>query len=211
MTTLIEVSAEDDKRDIKLVRQLQLFDDITDEDIRKTIFLLSKYTHMIDTIRNFEVAMKEIHQGLNAFELLAAEGTVARRESSSDLVANIPESAAILKEKRQAIYKLYQAMTTIIRCALVNIRDPHESLVAKLLFLDGWKYLKAQQYCEHSYRKDVPAISGTTFADKRRRVIANCANTFKLNGALDFVIIDYGRGRHKNGECTFRLPGWERN
>nr|WP_258382175.1 hypothetical protein [Paenibacillus sp. S02] len=41
-------------------------------------------------------------------------------------------------------------------------RKQHEGstrgLAAKLLFIDGKKYLKAQQYMEKGYRKDVPGI-----------------------------------------------------
>jgi hypothetical protein len=56
------------------------------------------------------------------------------------------------------------------------------------------------------YRKDLYGISATTFADKRRRTIANIANSLKINRTLDFVIIDYGRGRNKQGEIGLRMP-----
>jgi hypothetical protein len=60
-------------------------------------------------------------------------------------------------------------------------------------------------YMTHDYRKDIPAIQATTFADKRRKVIASLANSLLLNGTLDFVIIRYGRGRNENGEIGLQL------
>jgi hypothetical protein len=196
----------DDIQDTKKIHQLTFFDDITEEDIRKTKWLLKRYTDMIDICRNYEIAQKEIQNGLTAYELLSAEGTVARKESSEDLYANIPANAVILKDKRHTNYLYYKMLTNIIRAVINNIRDPHEGLIAKLLFLDGMRYLKAQEYLEKGYRKDIYPISATTFAEKRRKAIANIANSLKINGTLDLVVVEYGRGRNKEGEIGLRLP-----
>lgn len=59
---------------------------------------------------------------------------------------------------------------------------------------------------EKGYKKDILGISATTCADKRRRAIANIATSLKINRTLDFVVIDYGRGRNKDGEIGLRLP-----
>lgn len=76
-----------------------------------------------------------------------------------------------------------------------------------LLFLGGMKYLKSQEYLGKGHRKDVYPISPTTFAEKRRKAIANLANSLKINRTLDCVIITYGSGRSEDGEIGLRLPG----
>ncbi|MDR0269624.1 hypothetical protein [Paenibacillus sp.] len=195
--------------DTKKIIQVTFFDDINEEDIRKTKWLLGKYTDMIDIIKNYEFALQEMENGLSAYELLSAEGTIAKRETGHELTADVTANAIVLKDKRHTNYKFYVALTNIIRCVINNIRDPHEALVARLLFLEGMKYLKAQAYMEKGYRKDVHAISATTFADKRRRAISTIATSLKLNRTLDFVVIDYGRGRNQEGEIGLRLPDIE--
>lgn len=195
-----------DIEDTQKIVQITFFDDITEEDIRKTKWLLEKYTDMVDICRNYEIAMKEMENGLSAYDLLCAEGSAGKRESGQELTADVTANTVVLKDKREANYKFYLVITKIVKGVINNIRDPHEGLVAKLLFLDGMKYLKAQTYMEKGYRKDIPGISATTFADKRRRAIANIATSLKINRTLDFVVIDYGRGRNKEGEIGLRLP-----
>ncbi|KIL35148.1 hypothetical protein SD71_16100 [Cohnella kolymensis] len=195
-----------DRDDTQKIIQITFFDDITEEDIRKTKWLLNMYTEMIDIIKNYEMAMRELENGLSAYELLTAEGSAGKRETGQELTSDVTAVSVIFKEKRQMNYKFYVALTNIIRGVISNIRDPHEGLTAKLLFLDGMKYLKAQSYLEKGYRKDIHAISPTTFAEKRRRAIASIASSLKINGTLDFVVIDYGRGRNKDGEIGLRLP-----
>jgi hypothetical protein len=147
-----------------------------------------------------------MEDGLSAYELLSAEGTVAKRESGHELTADVTANAVVLKDKRHTNYKFYLFISNNVKFAISNMRDPHESLIAKLLFMDGMKYLKAQEYLAKGYRKDIYAISATTFADKRRRAIANITNSLKTNRTLDLVVIDCGRGRNKEGEIGLRLP-----
>ncbi|MDH2330465.1 hypothetical protein [Paenibacillus polymyxa] len=199
-------SLEEESSDTQKIIQVNFFSDIEQEDILKTKWLLSKYVDMIDVIKNYEFALQQIENGMSAYELLSAEGAIAKRESGRELTADVTANAVILKDKRHTNYKFYQFITNNIRFAINNMRDPHEGLAAKLLFIDGKKYLMAQQYMEKGYRKDVPGISATTFADKRRRVIVNIANSLKTNRTLDFVTIDYGRGRNKEGEIGLRMP-----
>ena len=206
MNQVITLDKGSDAEDTQKIIQITFFDDINEEDIRKTKWLLDKYTDMVDICRDYEIAMKEMENGLSAYELLAAEGSVAKRETGQELTSDVTANAVILKDKREMNYKFYLAITNIIKGVVNNIRDPHEGLTAKLLFLDGKKYLKAQTYMEKGYRKDVPGISATTFADKRRRAISKIANSLKVNRTLDFVVIDYGRGRNKDGEIGLRLP-----
>lgn len=175
---------EDIEDDNKII-QVNFFDDIEQDDIRKTKWLLDKYTDLIDVIKNYEYSLQQLENGMAA-----------------DVTAN----AVLLKDQRHVNYKFYQFLTNNIKFAINNMRDKHEGLIVKLLFLDGMKYLKAQQYSEKGYRKDIPPISATTFADKRRRAIVNIANSLKTNRTLDFVTIDYGRGRNQEGEIGLRMP-----
>lgn len=197
---------QEDIDDTNKIVQLNFFDDVGEEDIRKTKWLLNKYRDMIDIIKNYEYSLKQIENGMSAYELLSAEGSVAKRESGHELTADVTANSIILKDKRHANYKLYVFITNNVRFAINNIKDPHEGLAARLLFLEGKKYLKVQEYMEKGYRKDVPGIAATTFAEKRRRAIANISNSLKFNRTLDFVTIDYGRGRNQEGEIGFRLP-----
>ncbi|MNW38175.1 hypothetical protein D3C74_152350 [compost metagenome] len=199
----------DDADDTNKIIQITFFDDINAEDIRKTKWLLSKYTDMIDIIKNYEFALKQIENGLDAYQLLTTEGTAGKRETEHELTADVTANSVVLKDKRHTNYKFYLYISNNVKFAINNLRDPHEGLIAKLLFLDGIRYLKAQEYMEKGYRKDVYKISATTFAEKRRKAIAGIANSLKINRTLDFVVIDYGRGRNKEGEIGLRLPNME--
>lgn len=204
---LIELNSnENDTEDTSKIIQLNFFSDVDEVDIRKTKWLLGKYTVMIDVIKNYEFSLKQMENGMSAYELLSAESSIAKKETGHELTSDVTANAVIMKDKRHNNYKFYQFLSNNIRFAISNMRDPHEGLAAKLLFLDGMKYLKAQQYMEKGYRKDVSGISATTFADKRRRAIANIANSLKINRTLDFVTIDYGRGRNSQGEIGLRQP-----
>ncbi|MGR6763180.1 hypothetical protein MF628_004940 [Paenibacillus polymyxa] len=197
---------EEDATDTQKIIQVNFFDDVDAVDIRKTKWLLNKYTDLIDVIKNYEYSLQQLENGMTAYDLLSAEGSVAKRVSGQELTADVTANAVLLKDQRHLNYKFYQFITNNIKFAINNMRDKHEGLIATLLFLDGMKYLKAQQYLEKGYRKDIPPISATTFADKRRRVIVNIANSLKTNRTLDFVTIDYGRGRNKEGEIGLRMP-----
>ncbi|MFB5761119.1 hypothetical protein [Paenibacillus medicaginis] len=203
-TTVILSSREDDFADTQKIIQVNFFDDLVFEDIRKTKWLLGKYTDMIDVIKNYEYSQKQIENGMSAYDLLAAEGSVAKRVTGQELTADVTANAVLLKDQRHINYKFYLFITNNIRFAINNIRDPHEGLVAKLLFVDGLKYLKAQQYMKKGYRKDIPGIAETTFSEKRRKAIVNIANSLNVNRTLDFVTIDYGRKRE--GEIGLRMP-----
>ncbi|ADM70862.1 hypothetical protein GMA19_03055 [Paenibacillus polymyxa E681] len=196
----------EDAEDNHKIIQVNFFDDIEQDDIRKTKWLLNKYTDLVDVIKNYEYSLQQIENGMAAYDLLSAEGSVAKRVSGQELTADVTANAVILKDQRHINYKFYQFITNNVKFAINNMRDKHEGLISKLLFLDGMKYLKAQQYMKNGYRSDIPSISETTFADKRRRAIANIANSLKINRTLDFVTIDYGRGRNKEGEVGLRMP-----
>lgn len=201
---VVVVVNKEDVEDTNRIIQLNFFSDVDEVDIRKTKWLLGKYVDMVDIIKNYEFSLQQMENGMSAYELLSAEGSVAKRESGHELTADVTANAVIMKDKRHANYKLYVAISNNVRFAINNLRDPHEGVAARLLFLEGKKYLKAQEYMEKGYRKDVPGIAATTFADKRRRAIANIANCLKFNRTLDFVTIDYGCGKKKQGEIGLR-------
>lgn len=203
---IIVTPKQEDIDDTDKIIQLNFFSDVDEEDIRKTKWLLGKYVDMMDIIQNYEFALKQIENGMSAYELLSAEGSVAKRESGHELTADVTANAVVMKDKRHANYELYVFISNNVRFAINNLKDAHEGVAARLLFLEGKKYLKAQEYMEKGYRKDVPGIAATTFADKRRRAIANIANSLKFNRTLDFVTIDYGRGRNDEGEIGLLIP-----
>lgn len=206
MNDRTQVILQEDIEDTNSIIQITFFDDVESEDVRKVKWLLGKYTDMIDIIKNYEFALEQIEEGLDAYQLLTAQGTVGKRESGHELTADVTANSVVLKDKRHTNYKFYKLITNNIRFAIENIRDPHEQLISRLLFLDGMKYLKAQQYMEQGYKKDIHGIAATTFAEKRRKAIATLTNSLKINRTLDFVVIDYGRGRNQDGEIGLRLP-----
>nr|WP_258298087.1 MULTISPECIES: hypothetical protein [Paenibacillus] len=55
---------------------------------------------MIDVIKNYEFALQQIENGMSAYELLSAEGAIAKRESGQELTADVTANAVILKDKR---------------------------------------------------------------------------------------------------------------
>ncbi|PZT52006.1 hypothetical protein [Paenibacillus silvae] len=203
---VVVVVNKEDVEDTNKIIQLNFFSDVDEVDIRKTKWLLGKYIDMMDIIQNYEFALSQIENGMSAYELLSAEGSVSKRESGHELTADVTANSVIMKDKRHDNYKLYVFISNNVRFAINNLKDPHEGVAARLLFLEGKKYLKAQEYMEKGYRKDVPGIAATTFADKRRRAIANIANSLKFNRTLDFVTIDYGRGRNSEGEIGLLIP-----
>ena len=206
MSKAIVLNQSEESEDNKKIIQVTFFDEITEEDIRKTKWLLGKYVDMVDIIKNYEFALKEMENGLTAYDLLSAEGSTAKRITGQEVTADVTGNSVVLKDSRHANYKFYLAITNIIKSVINNIRKPHEKQAAKLLFIDGMEYLKAQTYMQKGYKKDLEPIQATTFADKRRRAIATIASSLKINRTLDYVVIDYGRGRNADGEIGLRLP-----
>jgi hypothetical protein len=158
-------------------------------------------------VENYEFVLKEENKfGMNEYDMNGAEGR-AKRLEATDLVSDVTANTVIMKEDRHTNYIVYKKIRNRVLFATRNISDLHESLLVDLLFTGKkkYKYKDAQMYMTHDYRKDIPAIQATTFADKRRKVIASLATSLLLNGTLDFVIIRYGLGRNENGEMGLRL------
>lgn len=189
--------------------RVQLHEDVTSDDLRKTEWLLNRYPGMIDIIKNFELSEREMERGMSAYDMLSAEGCVAKRESGQELMADVTANSVVLKEKRHMTYKFYLSMSNRINLVIASIQDPHEKLIAKLLFIEGKSHGKAKDYLRRGYSKDIYPIKDTTFSEKRRRAIETITNSLLSNGTLDFMVIDYSRGRNKKGEVRFKLPGAE--
>lgn len=202
MIRLREVIEINEKDDTQSIYQLSFFPLVTEEDITRTKYLLAMNKELIDVILNFEFAMRQEENGLNEYDMSGAEGR-AKRLNATDLISNVPQNTVILKDSRHELYLLYKKLSERIQFAVSNIRDPHEAMIAKLLFIDGIPHGKAQMKMEKLSRKDIDPIQSSTFGDKRRRVIKTLANTLSMNYTLDYVIIEHGLRRGKDGE--FRL------
>jgi hypothetical protein len=209
MLTITE-TAEEQRKDIESIMQISLFDDITDEDVRKTLWLLNLHPKMLDVIKNYELAQKVREDGLSEYEMATAYGTAGRRVTGQETMSDTTANTIILKDKRAATYEFYKHMSKIIGGVIRNIRDPHEAMIAKLLFIDGMRVGRAQGYMTRIKKTiDIYPIAVTTFFEKRRKVIANITNSLKIIGTLDYVEIDTSAGRGKDGECRFILPEWQ--
>lgn len=190
------------------VFQLQLFEDVTHDDVRKSIWLLNRYAGMIDIIKNYELAKKEMVDGLSEYDHSALEGK-GKRESGIELISDVTGTSVVLKEKRERIYVFYKRMSNVIGGSIRNIRDPHEQLISKMLFMDGMRVKRVTMYLTTlKTTADIYPIGTTTFFEKRRRAISRLTNSFKINGTLDYIEVDRGAGRNKDGECKFKELYW---
>lgn len=201
-----DFDSKDDLVEISRMYQVQFFDNPDEEDIRKTKWLLKNFRTFKKLKESYEDAQKRKRiDGLDDFDLTGMGGAV-KRLSTNDLISNIPENVMIAREARQANYKVYKFVVEAIIHASNNIPNIHERKIVELLFVGDkvFKYKDAVKYMRVGYTEELYSIEATTFADKRRRVIASLTNTLLFNGTLDFVTIDYGRGRNKEGEIGLR-------
>lgn len=155
---------------------------------------------------DYEFAIKrKLENGLNEFDMAGVEGAV-KRLNTSDHVSNLPANVLIAKETRHLNYLLYKLVTEAVAHAANNVIDLHEHMIVQLLFVGErkYRYKDAVEYMRKGYKTLAYGIEATTFAEKRRKVIASLANTLLFNGTLDYVTIDYGRGRNKEGEIGLR-------
>lgn len=211
MIELLPVAENDfdpknDLVEISRMYQVQFFENPDEEDIRKAKWLLKNFRRFKELKESYEDAQKRKRaDGLDDFDLTGMDGA-AKRLGTTDLISNIPENLMIAREMRQANYKIYKFLVEAIIHASNNIPNIHENKIVELLFVGDKevKYKDAVKYMRAGYTEALYSIEATTFADKRRRVIASLTNTLLFNGTLDFVTIDYGRGRNKEGEIGLR-------
>ncbi|OKP95412.1 hypothetical protein [Paenibacillus sp. P46E] len=201
-----DFTPKNDLADITRAYQVQFFTNADEEDIRKALWLLSSYRTIKGLVVSYEFVLKQPQEnGLNDFDMAGIEGAV-KRLSSSDHISNLPANVLIAKETRHLNYMLYKRVTDAVLHAANNVVDPHEHMIVQLLFVGErkYRYKDAVEYMRKGYKTVAYGIEATTFAEKRRKVIASLANTLLFNGTLDYVTIDYGRGRNKEGELGLR-------
>ncbi len=203
-----DYNPKNDVVEISRIYQVQFFEDADTEDIRKTIWLLNNFRTIKGLVDNYEfvINQKSIN-GLNDYDMAGVEGAV-KRLNSGDLVSNLPANVLIAKEARHANYLIYKRVIEAVLHAANNVIDPHEKRIVQLLFVGDrkYRYKDAVEYMRKSYKTITYGIEATTFAEKRRKVIASLANTLVFNNTMDFITIDYGRGRNQEGEIGFRIP-----
>ncbi|MNC08779.1 hypothetical protein D3C75_563810 [compost metagenome] len=205
-TSESDFNPKDDIVEISRIYQVQFFNNPDQEDIRKTIWLLNNYRTIKSLVGDYEFALKRrLENGLTEYDMAGVEGAV-KRLSTNDHISNLPANVLIAKETRHLNYLLYKQITEAVEHAANNVINPHENMIVKLLFTGErkYRYKDAVEYMRHGIKKEVYGIEATTFAEKRRRVIASLANTLLFNGTLDYVTIDYGLGRNKEGEIGLR-------
>ncbi|MCL6605534.1 MAG: hypothetical protein K6T94_21930 [Paenibacillus sp.] len=202
------------KNDVELISrvyQVEFFSNADWEDIRKAIWLLNSYRTLKGLVDSYEFVLNQkTENGLNEFDMACAEGAV-KRLGSNDLISNLPANVLIAKEDRHSNYLIYKRLTQAVAHAANNVIDPHEHKIVQLLFVGDrkYRYKDAVEYMRKGYKTVAYGIEATTFAEKRRKVIASLANSLLFNGTLDYVTIDYGRGRNKEGEIGLRLLNQE--
>jgi len=85
-----------DKKEVELIfKQLSFFGEATEEDVRKTLFLLSQYRTINELVENYEYVLKEAAEdGMNEYDLSGAEGR-AKRIDATDLVSDVTANTVI--------------------------------------------------------------------------------------------------------------------
>jgi hypothetical protein len=156
---------------------------------------------LVNFIADYTFSETNKIEGLAAFDIVnASKHTRLSHDQYRDSTAN----TIVMKERRKHLYMYYTAITQTVRTIIENIADPHEGLVAKLLFIDGWKYKKAAQYCEHGYRKDIYPICATTFSEKRISAIGQISERLFRFGILSLIEEDLKSKDH----FKFVLTDW---
>jgi hypothetical protein len=210
MSTALTETILDEEKDTKSIMQISLFDDLTEEDVIKTKWLLKLYPGMLDIIKNYELNNRTSKSGMTEYDLSTAHGTLGKRESGQEIVSDVTANSVVLKDKREVLYRYYKERSRVLGGVINNIRDPHESMIAKLLFVEGMKCKRAQGHMTRIKRTDdIYPIGTTTFFEKRRNIIKNIANSLKINRELDLIEIDFGPGRSLEGECKFIIKEWQ--
>jgi hypothetical protein len=168
------------------------------EDFEKTEYLLRLHPTMMTVIKNYEWSQENSENGMSQFELVNLEGNARKGEHGRETITDVTANSAVLKEKSAAIYQLYKTISNTICIVIDNLKDPHEGLLFKMLFIDGKKTGDVVKYLSRGYRSDIHPIQGTTCMDKRRKGLRKMAASLKLAGVLEVVQVDERESRIKN-------------
>jgi hypothetical protein len=183
---------------------------IEDEDFEKTEYLLHLHPTMMSVIKNYEWSQVNQENGMSQFELMNAEGNARHGEHERELNSDVTADSVVLKHKAAAIYQLYKTISNTICIVIDNLKDPHEGLIFKLLFIDGKKAGDVVKYMDRGYRSDIHPIAVTTCYEKRRKGIKKIAASLKLAGVLEVVKVDERESRIKK-QVKYRMAfsQWE--
>jgi hypothetical protein len=169
---------------------------LEDEDIEKAEYLLRLHPAM-SVIKSYEWSQSNKENGMSQFELMNTEGNARKGEHGRELNTDVTANSAVLNQKSAAIYQLYKVISNTICIIIDNLKNPHEGLIFKMLFIDGKSVSDAAKYLERGYRSDIHPIQGTTFFDKRRKALRKVAASLKLASILEVVEEDDTQTRIK--------------
>lgn len=163
-----------DKKDSN---QLVLFPNVTEEDIKATLFLLKRY-------RRLELIVKDYEENSEEMKMAVIEGESARRLSSEDGYANKPANAVILyTEKQPEVYAELKRVLTRLQRANGIVLDNDERLAVHYRYMKGYDYKMATK-CFH--------FSNRTFDRKLAGGVYSMAESLKLAGELQRLKMTVG-------------------
>jgi hypothetical protein len=151
--------------------QGELFASATEQEIQRTKFLLSKYTHMIALMQDFERFEEDLKQ-------VAIDGEVARRIDQEDLHADKTANATILIEKQRWVYQQYKFYIKQLDRAFALIRDVEASRAVEYRFIKGYSYSETLLFFRRS-------LSDSTIRRKMDEGVESMANSLKLMGFFE--------------------------
>lgn len=151
--------------------QGELFASASEQEIQRTKFLLSKYTHMIALMTDFEKFEEELMQ-------VAIDGESARRIDQEDLHADKTANATILIEKQRWVYQQYKFYTKQLQRAFALIMDTEASRAVEYRFIQGYSYKETLLFFRRS-------LSDSTIRRKIDEGVMSMANSLKLMGFFE--------------------------
>lgn len=152
--------------------QIELFPSANQYDIKRTKFLLEKYSEMLNIIEDYKNHQKDLEQ-------VAVDGEVARRIDSEEYYANKTANAVVLRQKQKWVYEKYKEVTAHIRRAWGLILDQEAKEVIRYRYLEGHKFTETVIKFE---RQGMPAA---TVKRRLNEGIEAIAGSLKLWGALE--------------------------
>jgi len=153
--------------------QCELFPKATQEEVKRTKFLLEKYTDMLMLMRDYEQFEKEMAQ-------VAIDGEAARRIDSDDLHADKTANAVILNEKQRWVYRQYKFRTSMLQRAYRTITDEEVKKAIDYRFIQGY----ARKETILFFRR---GLSNSTIDRRIEDGIIVIADNLKLWGFFDQI------------------------
>jgi hypothetical protein len=79
-----------------------------------------------------------MHSGMSEYDLASAHG-MAKRITGHEITSDLTANTVVLKDNREILYSFYKKIAAIVGGVMRNIRDPHQSMIAQLLWEKGMK------------------------------------------------------------------------